>query len=159
MRFLTLRWFLIYGFIGGMFILGACGFSKDEGHYLVNMVDHASRTSKVLEKFSNLGGNPQMDNPQWQSELSANIKEMRNLITEARQFTPPERFAETHKNYMQAMDTFNQMADTYEQANKLHNSEQFRQAQALLNQGKAFAEKAQQQMNTLREKLQQEQGK
>lgn len=118
-------------------VLVACeGPFSAERQYVSTMYSHARRTLDTLNTLQDLATNAQLGDDAWEAKVNVQMRTLRNLIAEARQITPPSRFASVHASYLGMMDTLEQMAETYDKAMELQNNEQLQQAMRLLNQAK-----------------------
>lgn len=121
-----------------------------ERQYLSTMFRHARRTLATVNDISDLASQAEMGNETWERRMGAELAKLRGLIAEARQITPPPRFASFHPAYMDIINTLESMADLYDQAVALRNNQQLQKAQRLLEQTRQRIEEIQVRLQELR---------
>ncbi len=135
-----------------LLVLSGCNAPfQAERAYVRGIVDHARRTTAVLERLKTLSAEPRLFDAAWERDVSREIATVRSLVQEAREMDPPDAFTDAHARYLGAMDSLEAMAETYDSALALQNDARLQEALRMAEQTRRQVQQARQQVDELRE--------
>ncbi len=131
-------------------LLASCALPfSEETQYASTVFNHARRTLSSLNTLNELATDPRLNDPAWISEVNRELGHLRGLIDEANEIDPPPNLAEVHQSYLDAVNSLEPVAATYDQAVEFRNHAMLDQAQQRLEQGRATLEQVRQRLDDM----------
>ena len=135
-----------------LLLLAACSAPfQAERTYIRTIVNHAQRTIATVDRLKALSASPGLTDPAWEDDVTGEIATVRSLITEAREISAPDAFADVHQRYLRAMDSLESMADTYDRAIAAKNNQTLQEALRLADEARTRINEARQRINEVQQ--------